>query len=40
VPLTRPRERRSLLDSHPLQALREQVAATLVQDTLQRLKAA
>jgi NitT/TauT family transport system ATP-binding protein len=40
VPLGRPRERHSLLDSHPLQALREQVAATLVQDTLQRLKAA
>ncbi|MEF8698309.1 MAG: ABC transporter ATP-binding protein [Candidatus Accumulibacter sp. UW26] len=40
VPLTRPRERRKLLDSLPLQALREEVAATLVQDTLQRLKAA
>lgn len=40
VPLQRPRERRSLLDSHRLHALREQVAATLVQDTLQRLKAA
>jgi len=41
VPLARPRERRSLLDSHSLHhALREQVAATLVQDTLQRLRAA
>lgn len=40
VPLKRLRERRSLLDSHSLHALREQVAATLVQDTLQRLKAA
>ena len=40
VPLGRPRERRRLLDSHTLQALREQVAAALVEDTLQRLKAA
>ena len=40
VPLARPRERCSLLDSHSLHALREQVAATLVQDTLQRLRAA
>lgn len=40
VPLQQPRERCSLLDSHSLHALREQVAATLVQDTLQRLKAA
>lgn len=40
VPLERPRERRSLLDSHSLHELREQVAATLLEDTLQRLKAA
>ena len=40
VPFERPRERRCLLASTALHALREQVAETLAEDTLQRLKAA
>jgi len=40
VPFDRPRQRRSLFGSEALHALREQVAETLAEDTLQRLKAA
>lgn len=40
VPFPRPRERRSLFQSEVLHGLREQVAETLAEDTLQRLKAA
>ena len=40
VPFPRPRERQGLFDSEALHLLREQVAETLAEDTLRRLKAA